>query len=594
MIKRLYNYWLLPEIPEEAKGYRFFFVVNGSALWACNDLYESQSAHLIIPGNGCLYTLREDGNAWTLAETYSGMAGTGFNYSYNNFDIWVSPDIPNSQGTIVFQTSDRGFVEYGWSDGGEGDDLSVLQFTAPQGFHIAGTWKCTVSGTDSAVASFEWYRNGELISTETGKTQTECRPTADNIGVFTYKCVITFENGKSVTAGNMTMVVEEYDPGEDPGGGGDPDPGGGGGGGDDETSLVTGIDLHVYPDTVVPGGHATIEVTVNGIGNYSQAFTARLSGHASAETELFSAGKSCNVWIGEAETAEYVLVTVASVQDPTVTATEMVYIDYSGTEDEGTTQEQLQRAFWKGFAAARAYFLGAKVSGSVNIAREVAEPTANAGKLRRSFWKGFVSALTAAAGHGAPAGVLISSDGYILQDCNGLYLIAAVATEPEESMCLYGTPSESGNIGLRSGGTVQYYKGAVLPSLPNWDKTVNPYAVVGQYYSTGNSTHWWFIAYPVKPVTVTANISFLSYKAIQNEEAAVCFRAGATEGDAEWVIEEDPISTTHTIPLNKLAWTNFDVYNTDNNLYMSATDPIPVGEIVDYVDDIPIYERKDA
>lgn len=424
MIKRLYNYWLLPEIPEEAKGYRVIFVADG-LLATGNSLYESKGSidKFIHPGDGYKYFLSKDGSAWE-RDSYYANEGPAFSYwclTGLAYVPWVNCDIPNSSGTIVFHTSDRGFVEYGFWDGGGG--LNDTAFTVPQGWHITGVWKCIVSGTDSPVAKMEWYRNNVLVSAETGKSESEYKPSADTIGTFTYTCVITFENGKSVTAGDMTMTVEAYDPGEDPGGGSG---GGSGGGGEwDETSLVTGIDLHVSPDTVVPGGHATIEVTVNGIGNYSQEFTATVSGQASSETELFSAGNSCIVWVAEEETAEYVLVTVASVQDPTVTATEMIYIDHSGTEEEGATQEQLQGAFCKGFAAARAYFRDAKLSASatVNIAKD-AEPTTKEGKLRRAFWQGFVSALIVAAGDTIPEGVLISSDGYILCDSNGLYLIA--------------------------------------------------------------------------------------------------------------------------------------------------------------------------
>ena len=521
MIKRLYNYMLLPEIPSGAKNYHFHFVF-ATALWACNNIRDSQSAHLILPDDGCRYGLREDGNAWTLEETFSGMAGTGFNYLYQNPDgIWVSCDIPNLKGETVFRTSDRGFVEYGWSDGGEGDALSVLQFTVPQGFHSAGEWKCIVSGTDSPVAKMEWYRNNVLISTETGKSESECIPTADNVGVFTYKCVITFENGKSVTAGDMTMVVEEYDPGEDPGGGGDPDPGGGGGGGDDETSLVTGIDLHVYPDTVVPGGHATIEVTVNGIGNYSKAFTARLSGHSSAETELFSAGSSCNVWIAEEETAEYVLVTVASVQDPTITATEMIYIDYSGTEDEGTTREQLQRAFWKGFAAARAYFQEAKVSGSVNIAKD-AEPTTKAGQLKRSFWQGFVSAL----------------------------IVAAVETVD----------------------AVAYlYNGVKLPALPERDTDEYPYVYIAHRKFT---TYELYIAYATKEkLSATSRGTFDTDEVTNNSfECIVCNTSGSVGDNYEWGAWSDFVGGAYP-PI----WSNYDVLSlVDGSVYLAASEPVPV------------------
>lgn len=423
MIKRLYNYWLRPEIPEEASKYKYQ-IVHDTSLYAFNEMayFRTSLGYMLVPVDGCTYGASQDSTEWVRTSTYYGeQCGAGFSYYAisGGAEIWTSRDLPGHDGNTVFYTSDRGTVAYGWSDGGENDSLSLLDATIPLGFHVSGTWKCIVSGTDSAVASFEWYTNDVLIHTKTGATESACepKPSTDNLGVFDYHCVITFENGRSVTAGDMTITVEAYDPGEDPGGGGD-NPGGGGG--DDETSLVTGIDLYVYPDTVVPGGRATIEVSVNGIGNYSKAFAARLSGHASSETELFAAGNSCTVWIAEEETAEYVLVTVVSVQDPTVTATEMIYINHSGTEEEGTTQQQLQQAFWKGFAAARAYFQEANVTGTINIAKD-AEPTSKAGKLRRSFWQGFVSALVVES---VPDGVLISSDGYILRDCNGVYLIA--------------------------------------------------------------------------------------------------------------------------------------------------------------------------
>lgn len=430
MIKRLYNYELLPEIPEEARNYPLIFV-NGS-LWTGNDLYESQSSigKYLQPGDGYLYALSQDGSAWERRRYYADACGVVFAYwslTGDVSDVWVNRDLPNQYGTIVFRTNDRGTVEYGFWDGGEGDALSIMKFTVPQGFHVAGKWRCIVSGTDSPVAKMEWYRNNVLISTETGKSESECRPTADSVGTFTYKCVITFENGKSVTAGGMTMAVEAYEPGEDPGGGDNP---GGGGGDDDETPLVTGIGLNVYPRTVVPGGHATVEVKVYGIGNYSQAFTAELSGNASSKTKLVAGENSCNVWISEEETAEYVLITVTSEQDPYITATEMVYIDHEGDAEESPTAWKIQMAYWRGFAAARAYFREAKVSvsASINIAREEAEPIATKRKLRRSFWKGFVSALIVAASGTAPEsvpeGVLISSDGYILTDCDGVYLIA--------------------------------------------------------------------------------------------------------------------------------------------------------------------------
>ena len=551
MIKRLYNYELLPEISEEAKKYPVN-IVYGSGLWACNELWVGRSSisKFLLPYDGVVYSPRQ--GKWELSRTYYGESSdhalTYWSLTGDISEIWTNRSLVDDYGNIVFhQSAAPGTVEYGFWDGGEGDALSITEFTVPQGFHVTGTWKCIVSGTDSPVAKMEWYRNKVLISTETGKSESECKPSADTIGTFTYHCVITFENGKSVTAGDMTMTVEAYDPGEDPGGGGD-NPGGGGGGGDDETSLVTGIDLYVYPDTVVPGGHATIEVSVNGIGNYSKAFTARMSGHASSETELFSAGYSCNVWVAEEETAEYVLVTVTSVQDPNITATEMLYIDHTGTEEEGTTQEQLQKAFWKGFAAAKGYFQEAKVSvsASIHIARAEAEPTTKAGKLQRSFWQGFVSGLFVTADT-LPDWALVSSDGFALKDSNGLYL------------CAEGLPA-----------TGYLYNGVQLPPLPDWDKEAYPYAFIFPFNIFGTLYYELYFAKEIMYWQSSSGycigvVDSLSYHCFPHFEEP-SWESSSPYGDALIGAAEN------------VAWANFPVRGENGAVIMLSKKPVPVYE----------------
>lgn len=121
----------------------------------------------------------------------------------------------------------------------------------------------------------------------------------------------------------------------------------------DTTSSVTDISLLAFPDTVAPGGYSIMLISVNGEGNYSQRITAEISGHTSADTQYFSDGYFCNIAVGKDETAESILVTITSAQDPTVSASVTVNVDHSGDTpiDPGTDEERLQRAFWKGFAA---------------------------------------------------------------------------------------------------------------------------------------------------------------------------------------------------------------------------------------------------
>lgn len=121
----------------------------------------------------------------------------------------------------------------------------------------------------------------------------------------------------------------------------------------DTTSRVTDISLLAFPDTVAPGGYSIMLISVNGEGDYSQRITAEISGHTSADTQYFSDGYFCNIAVGKDETAESVLVTITSAQDPSISASVWVNVDYSGDTplDPGTDEERLQRAFWKGFAA---------------------------------------------------------------------------------------------------------------------------------------------------------------------------------------------------------------------------------------------------
>lgn len=121
----------------------------------------------------------------------------------------------------------------------------------------------------------------------------------------------------------------------------------------DTESKVTDISLLAFPDTVAPGGYSIILISVNGEGDYSQRITAEISGHTSAETQYFSDGYFCNIAVGKDETAESILVTITSAQDPSVSASAWVNVDHSGDTptDPGTDEERLQRAFWKGFAA---------------------------------------------------------------------------------------------------------------------------------------------------------------------------------------------------------------------------------------------------
>jgi hypothetical protein len=75
-----------------------------------------------------------------------------------------------------------------------------------------------------------------------------------------------------------------------------------------------------------------------------------------------------------------------------------------------------------------------------------------------------------------PDGVLISSDGYILTDCNGVYLIASADAEPEQP----DSPD------VPSDEPIAYlYNGVQLPALPEWDRATYPFAYIAYKENIG-------------------------------------------------------------------------------------------------------------
>lgn len=334
---------------------------------------------------------------------------------------------------------------FGWTDGDvitsktsktirvgeEVVDAVGIEFTIP----VYGSSSFTVSWYDiyTGLVLTEHYD-----ASETQSITSRCDPviTIHNLnppvmGGGTLTCYIS-DGETTVESATAVLYVasDDDDDGDDPGGSG----GGSGGGGTTETPAVTGIDLTVTPDTVVPGGHALGQVNVIGTGNYNPDFVAYIDGHTSPNTYIVKGLAGFNVWVGQDETADYVLATAQSVHNPMLTATEMLYIDQSGSGSEPEiTEEQLRLSYLKGCATARAYFQQAKLAKNARIRITMGEenPSTEAGLRKRAFWKGFVTFLGMLAPfldsdyvpEVSPENALTSSDGYVLTDRNGLYLI---------------------------------------------------------------------------------------------------------------------------------------------------------------------------
>ena len=158
---------------------------------------------------------------------------------------------------------------------------------------------------------------------------------------------------------------------------------------------------------------------------------------------------------------------------------------------------------------------------------------------------------------------------------------------------LYGTPSESGNIGLRVGDTVTYYAGAVLSKLP---EMAYQYAAIVPNASApydGYAYNLWNFSAPLYISNATNNGNASGRTRVYTEKGA-SYKSwkGNPDGKA-WDFTNENSSSTGSVTTEMPIWTNEDIYaeiDGNRSLYIAASDPIPVGEIVDYNGEIPIYE----
>lgn len=142
---------------------------------------------------------------------------------------------------------------------------------------------------------------------------------------------------------------------------------------------------------------------------------------------------------------------------------------------------------------------------------------------------------------------------------------------------LYGTPSENGNIGLRVGDTVTYYSGAVTKNIDEiWtDKDTQPYAFMR---CTTNAAHLYISAAPF--YATEGYINWVN----PTTQYAFYYSQGIWEYMQKWTGDTTSYSLNNTFAV----WANHDVIK-DGEVWLSATLPISVGEIVEYIDGIPVY-----
>lgn len=156
--------------------------------------------------------------------------------------------------------------------------------------------------------------------------------------------------------------------------------------------------------------------------------------------------------------------------------------------------------------------------------------------------------------------------------------IPIVPDEPETptaSLYLYGTPSESGNIGLRVGESVTYYEGAVATAYPEWDSV--PYVAIAKVGSIAAA----FYSNTPCVSTTEGGATYLKLGANNYPYGAsnyVPFKDGAW---SDSVPHSSPSGTKliHT----GILWSNHDIADENGAVqFAKSADPVPVAGLVGY------------
>lgn len=161
-------------------------------------------------------------------------------------------------------------------------------------------------------------------------------------------------------------------------------------------------------------------------------------------------------------------------------------------------------------------------------------------------------------------------------------------------------PVHSGNIGLRSGDSVTYYDGAVLPK-PLLDVSEFPYRYIA-YQSIWGEMVLAYMAFQTPAVAYHAIQDGVSgtYVSVPVKAGTIqvwqrCLLSDDNKWESASKIETGSLDETKNkgiVVYTPIVWANVDI-NIGSSIYQHASDdPIPVSGLVDTINGIPIYEVK--
>ena len=117
------------------------------------------------------------------------------------------------------------------------------------------------------------------------------------------------------------------------------------------------------------------------------------------------------------------------------------------------------------------------------------------------------------------------------------------------------------------------YNGVKLPKLPEWDKTVYPYAAISS--SGKNSYYLRLLRYDAQyQINSWGDFAFKSTPALTSNYTASSGWGDFTENSSGAYISP---TYSETVSVG-VRWTNFDLLNEDGTVFMEASEPIPVYE----------------
>lgn len=399
-----YNGIILPKLRYGNLGESLILCIDGEyynywADWMSNVWCVDKETGLIYCRAGSTSTRHHiyklEGDQWVEQDSLPGLTlstayGEQIVYNSDKVQHNTFPSTSIFQGTyleaspapVVYNYTPE-ITAFGWR-GDDGGWMAERDMTCREGFHIQFGAAIEVSNDNGLPMTVTWYEDGTAVQTATKSDTVVSDAYTPNsgslpLGTHEYYCVVT-DGTTELVSDTLTLTVMGDDA-EQPGGDGGDDGGGDSGGDIPVENGITDISLTINPGTVYPGGVAFFEVTVNGVGDYNGEYTLELTENVSEYTEAVRINELMptiddngmgGIIVSDDETADYVMLTATSVENPLISATEMLYIDQSVKEGEETEATQMKRAFLSGYSAMRALF-GSDAERTANAFPEIPE-----------------------------------------------------------------------------------------------------------------------------------------------------------------------------------------------------------------------------